>query len=575
MLGRPATIGRLSLDLAADPLLIASDVSIGEPPGFSTAGPAGTVARVEARLDRDALLHGQIHVLTLALDRPRLTVAHNGGMWNWAFPDRNTGPTIDHVAITDGRIHVIDPTRKTDIVVTLSDGKPLVGGATPIIADATGTDSALPVAAHLVGGSLDALRDRGKPYPIALSLRVGATDATLKGSVVDPLHLASARSAIDLRGDDLAALRSLVPISPASSRPYHLTATIVYADRVLRVESLAGTIGTSDVAGTVTLDLHGERPRATANLASHSAALSDLVRFLGVTSLKSGGGRVISDTPIGRSGRSAVDATVAYRAARITTESQTLQNGIARFTIDRGRLDVTALSAEAQGGTMAATMTLNDAAPAPHVVANLDFHAIDLKRLAAKDSLLQYTGRFTGQAHLDATGGSLAQMLGHGTGMISFTMSQGDMTSFLDHLPGIELGDPVIAALHLKTPTPIRCMAADFDLANGALESRVLVIDTSAGTFLGRGSIDMRDERIDYRIAPAPSRLPFGSLQEPIDIKGRLRHPVVTAAPDAPAPNGLASALGTVVGPIEAAIGTVQNSLMTAENCATALGRTK
>ena len=205
---------------------------------------------------------------------------------------------------------------------------------------------------------------------------------------------------------------------------------------------------------------------------------------------------------------------------------------------------MTALSAAAGSGTVAATLTLDDAARTPHVVAKLDFHAIDPKHFAASDSLLQETGRFTGQAHLDATGASLAQMLSQGQGALKFTMSQGDMTLFLSHLPGVELVDPVIAALHLRTSTPIRCMAGDFILAKGALTSRVLVIETSAGTFLGRGGIDMRDERIDYRIAPAPSSLPFGSPAGPIDIKGTLRHPVVAAAPDAAASSGLTHRAG-------------------------------
>ena len=225
VLGRPVTVGRLSVDLAGDPLLVATDVSIGERSGFSTAVPAGTVARIEARLDRDALWHGRVHVLTLALSQPRITVARDGGAWNWAFPDGVKGPTIDHLAIAGARIHVVDPARKTDIVVTLSDGKPDAAGTTPLIADAAGTDAAQPIKAHLVAGPLKALRDTGKPYPIDLDLHDGATSVTLKGSIVNPLRPTSARFAIELRGDDLAALTSLVPVSLASSRPYHLAGT--------------------------------------------------------------------------------------------------------------------------------------------------------------------------------------------------------------------------------------------------------------------------------------------------------------------------------------------------------------
>jgi hypothetical protein len=366
-------------------------------------------------------------------------------------------------------------------------------------------------------------------------------------------------------------LAALAPIPRASSRPYHLTATLTYGDRVLRLEPLGGTIGASDIAGAITVALQGERPRVTANLASRSAAFSDLARVLGLAPQPSGGARVISRTPIDIGDLSRVDAAISYRAARITTESVPLHNGIARFTLANGRLDVTALSAEAESGSVAATLTLDEAAHIPHAVASLDFRAVDLKHFVPSDSVLQDTGRFSGKAQLDMTGGTVAQMLGQGRGAITFTMSQGDLSAFLTHLPGVELADPVIAALHLRTPTPIRCMAGDFSLDKGALSSRVLVIDTSQGTFLGRGGIDLRNESIDYRITPAPSGIAIGSLQSPIDIKGTLRHPTVAIATDAPAPSGLAAALGTVLGPVEALIGTVENSLSSDAACADAL----
>jgi len=102
--GRPVTVGSLSVaDFASDPLLIATDVSI------AATDRAGTAARISARLDRAALLHGQVHILSLTLERPSITLSRNGdGAWNWSLPGL-AGPAADHVAIEGGSVHVIDP----------------------------------------------------------------------------------------------------------------------------------------------------------------------------------------------------------------------------------------------------------------------------------------------------------------------------------------------------------------------------------------------------------------------------------------------------------------------------------
>ena len=558
VLGHPVRVGAASSNFGDDVTIVATDISMGD---------RGTVARLEMHLDRAALWHGTIHLLGMTIDQPHLVVTRAGDGWDWVLPEPGKGPAIDTLSMTGARIQIVDPDRKTNLTITQTDGK-----ADAIAADLSGTLMAQPTEGHVTGGPLVALRDATVPYPIDLSLRGGIVNVTAKGTITDPFHPTGARLAVDLRGSDLSALSPFLPMPLAPSRPYHLAAAVSYDARVMKADGLTGTIGDSDIAGTLTIDASHERPRLSADVSSRRAALNDIARIAGLARLAGNDQRVISDAPIHRFGGT-TDATVSYRAAEVTTDSQPLRNGAARFTIDKGKVTVTDLSADAEGGHIAATLMLDDAAPTPHLVTKIDFRDIDLKRLAAADSPLQDTGRFTGEARLDATGTSLAQMAAQGQGAFTFTMSQGDLTSFIGRLPGVQLADPVISALRLKTPTPIRCMAGDFRLANGSFASRVLVIETSLGTMLGKGAITMPDERIDYHIAPASSRMTLGAMPGPMMIKGTLRHPTVTQADDASEPNGLANALGSVLAPVQALIGTIENSFTDDQACADALRR--
>ena len=91
--GRPVTVSRASVDLTADPLVTGADVTI----AGSGSEAAATATSVSARLDRSALLHGRVHVLTLTMDHPDITVSRDSsGAWNWSVPDlvltRTVGP---------------------------------------------------------------------------------------------------------------------------------------------------------------------------------------------------------------------------------------------------------------------------------------------------------------------------------------------------------------------------------------------------------------------------------------------------------------------------------------------------
>ncbi len=190
--------------------------------------------------------------------------------------------------------------------------------------------------------------------------------------------------------------------------------------------------------------------------------------MVGLTRQRSDAARLIPDTPIDVGGLSSFDATVSYRAARITTESVPLQNGIARFTIAKGRLDVTALSAEAEGGRVAATLTLDDAAHGPRTrsrrsSSNMSISSISCRRTACfrrQDGSRARRGS-TRPAHRSP--GCWPKDKARSRSRCRRAIWASSST----RLPGVELTDPMLAALHLRTPKPIRCAAGNFMLSEG------------------------------------------------------------------------------------------------------------
>ncbi|MEO9903743.1 AsmA family protein [Nisaea sp.] len=77
----------------------------------------------------------------------------------------------------------------------------------------------------------------------------------------------------------------------------------------------------------------------------------------------------------------------------------------------------------------------------------------------------------------------------------------------------------------------LNCMATRFDIADGMANSTVFLVDSARVTVGGAGTVDLRDEQVDFLLHPKPKDFSFVSLATPIRISGPLSDPSIL--PDA------------------------------------------
>ncbi len=141
--------------------------------------------------------------------------------------------------------------------------------------------------------------------------------------------------------------------------------------------------------------------------------------------------------------------------------------------------------------------------------------------------LVTGAGSIGGKAEIDSTGNSIASWAADGNGGLTLTMSGGNLSAVLVSLSGLEFGNAVVAALGLPQQTDVRCFVGDWALRRGIVDTRTLMLDTGVAIVRGAGTVDLRDERIDYRISAKPKHFTIGSIPTPIDITGTLRDPTI------------------------------------------------
>jgi hypothetical protein len=147
-------------------------------------------------------------------------------------------------------------------------------------------------------------------------------------------------------------------------------------------------------------------------------------------------------------------------------------------------------------------------------------------------------------------------------------MAGGNLSAVLVSLSGLEFGNAVIAALGVPQQTSVRCFVGDWGLRSGIVDTRTLMPDTGVAIVRGAGTVDLRDERLDYRISAKPKHFTIGSIPTPIDITGTLRDPTIRPQAAPLLERGAAAAVLSVVAPPLALLATIQLGVKDPHDCA-------
>ncbi|MFY7961680.1 MAG: AsmA family protein, partial [Elsteraceae bacterium] len=419
--------------------------------------------------------------------------------------------------------------------------EPVKNGSDRLAVVGAGVVDGRPVSGKFSGGALLSLGDEKKPYPVELQVSSGATRLNLMGSIDRPMDFVGVDLTLTVEGDDLADLFVITGLPMPTSPKYRLTSEVGFAAGKIALSNLTGVVGSSDLAGSLVIDVARPQPLVTGSLTSNKVALADLAGFIGATpgvanapndtaeqqrqrqsdARKS---TIIPDRQISLPRLRAADFQVTYAAKRIESETP-LDNLRANLTLEAGRLALRPLSFGAGTGSIHSTITMDGQGDQVRLVADIRFENIDLSRILTDLTDFRGQGRVGGHAALTATGNSLAEMLARGDGALTMYMSGGDVSALLVNLAGLDLASSMFSMLGLPSRAPLRCMVTDFGLAAGVLTARKLLFDTTQANILGAGSIDLRAEEVSMRITTEPKFPSIARLPLPIDITGPLKSP--------------------------------------------------
>ncbi|HEY2355976.1 MAG TPA: AsmA family protein [Phenylobacterium sp.] len=574
-------------------------VHIADPAWASKADPKrrasdfADIDRIAVQIRLIPLFSGQMDLLLLEFDRPRARPYRDEqGRATWDFsdgaePDRPIRlPPIRKFIINDGKLDYRDDQRKLVFSGTIEASERLGADNRGFRLTGAGTLNAQPFKLQVTGGPLLNI-DRNKPYPFDADVRAGDTHVLAKGAVPKPFDLSRFYVDTNATGPDLADLYGLTGVPLPNTPPYALHGRLSREGHLWKIDGVGGRVGSSDLAGALSVKTGGTRPFLTADLHSQSLDFRDVGALFGGTRRH---GKVASPAQLAAAQKLQaearifptatlnfdrirnIDADVTYKAASITDAPVHLKSGSARVKLDAGLLKADPIELQLPQGRVTGTAQLN--ARKENAVTDLDLRLSNarLENLAPVrfQGRPPFTGAVVGRVRLHGVGDSVHDAMGDADGEVMIVVPNGEIRRSLAELAGVN----VIKGLGLllakdQTTTPIRCGVAHFSAKGGVLNADRLVIDTEPVLIDGGGTVNLDTEHLVFRLRGHPKKFQLVRLLAPIDVSGPMLSPKVGVEKGtAIAQGGAAIALGVLLTPVAALLPFVDPGLAKDANCA-------
>nr|WP_321984058.1 AsmA family protein [uncultured Lichenicoccus sp.] len=582
-LGHKVTMQHLHVRLGRTTVVTADGVRVDSPAGFPPDQPLATIDRLGISIGVLTYLHERvIDIPLISIDHPVVNaLAHEDGTANWTLKSQSASssgsagkpPRLGLLRIHDGHVHVVDPKLRTDMNLQVHTAGYRDPDGGRIVVTADGTYAHQPITGRFIGGALLTLQDRTRPYPVDLHVENGPTRVILEGEVDQPLTFGGARLKLVFTGPDMALLLPLTGVPIPHTPPFKVTGNLDYQQRRIVFDKFHGSVGSSDLGGRIAVDARAKVPDIDADLVSKNVDLNDLAGFIGGTpgNARSGNaqqkqeitaskksGDILPDQKFSIPKLRAADVHLTYKGAHIENKFVPLDNIVVAMDIVDGHVTLHPLDFKVGTGSIDSNFDLNPVGSDLRTRSEVTFRHVDLSRILKATHAFNGEGVIGGQADITTTGSSVATMLGNGSGGVTMILSgTGDISALLHDIAGLEVGNAILSALGVPTRANLRCFIADMLLKDGVLSMKTFLLQTSEARSIGRGTIDLRNQTLDYSLTTRSSHFSIASLPGPINVTGKLGSPSIRPGTEVVARAGAAVGLGVLLPPL-AILPTVQ-----------------
>ncbi|CAN5259094.1 AsmA family protein [soil metagenome] len=516
------------------------------------------------------LIVGKVVLPRIKLTEPRIGLQiEPDGRMTWALSrdtsDKGAVPQIGSVVVDQGDVSYLARAQGADLEVRFSLA-PEASSDLPLSYKVIGQwKKEAFTATGRAGGVLEFSKNTQASFPLEVNAVAGRTSLKAKGSISNLADLAGIDATFDLQGQNLDDLYNLLGVVLPSTPPYKLRGKLDKKGKLWAVSQIQGLLGKSDISGALSFDQSSTVPLLSGKVQSKVMDFADLGAVIGMApsgtsapkskktaapvnasrtaqarsntkakALPVGAapGKVLPRTPLDVDRLNAMNADVTYSAADIRhVKELPLDKGTVHVKLNAGVLQLEPISLGIAGGSVAGTIRIDSTVSPAAINTRLDVRAVQMNQLfPTVESTKTGFGKISGQFDLKGRGNSLAQMLGSASGDVAILMGKGEISNILLEFMGLDGGEVIKFLLRGDRTVLLRCAAAAFDVKQGLMSSRAIVLDTSDTVITGQGHITLSNETLDILLKPQPKDMSILSFRSPLRIGGTFAN--MSAGPE-------------------------------------------
>jgi uncharacterized protein involved in outer membrane biogenesis len=270
--------GPLSLEPSLTPRFVVNGLKITNPDWASRPFLA-TVDKFDIRVNLLPLLRGDLEVVSLEFHGVDLLLektAEGANNFTFASSGENAAPpAIEHLSLNDAMIAYAGPDGPVKRLHMARVTARKVPGQ-PLELEAHTAVNAIPITLALHGEAQDNGQPDG-PWQLTLSGTIGDLSLQIEGRIAQPTDWRYGEYRLDLKGRHLDDLETVSGYPLPEAEPVALGANIRFnLDEFIELDDITGHVGSSDLQGSLRLELSDPRPAIRLRLESQQLSTSDM-----------------------------------------------------------------------------------------------------------------------------------------------------------------------------------------------------------------------------------------------------------------------------------------------------------
>jgi uncharacterized protein involved in outer membrane biogenesis len=495
------------LQLSADALDIGSILN---KLGIAKNIDAG-IDRVRLQLDLNSSRLGQL------LEQSELGIYFEGG--HFTLVDANTG----------GKMRI-----------ALKKGELKSAAGKPVHLDLDGSLDTIPVSIGIQTAKAADLLNPKLPVPFQFKASTSGANIIFSGDIDRPFSETDIELALEINGSRMDNLNNLTHTSLPPWGPWSASGKFHMTRDGYEISSLLLQVGSSKLSGHGKFNTKFVPARIDVALEAPSIQIDDfrLGDWSPEKSKPATAAKPKSDEALKKEASDASakvqqilspealkrqNAYLRVRVDQVLSGKDILGNGKLEAKLENGRADIGPVIVNTPGGS--AMMQIGYEPGEKDVAVNFRtaVKRFDYGILARRiDKNSEMHGTFSLDVDINARAQYLSEILRYGKGHINFAIWPENMKSGLLDVWAVNVLMALLPAVDSSGESKVNCAVGRFELNDGKLTDKTILIDTSRMRVTGKGAVGFAEEDIQLYVQPRAKTPQFMSIAIPVEVGGKF-----------------------------------------------------